>query len=292
MQHQTVVNGLGWFSVGLGLAEIGAPGRVAELVGMRSDRATRRKLRLYGLRGLASGVGILSQSKSAGSLWGRVAGDMMDLASLGTTMRANHTNPRRAAAATAAVLGVTALDVLCATKSSRNGVQSGLNPEHVHIVKTTTISKPPDTVYEFWRELQNLPSFMSHLESVHLTGDRRSHWTAKAPAGRKVEWDAEITEDQPNERIAWRSLEGSDVDNCGTVTFERAPANRGTTVRVELDYAPPGGSVAHQIAKLFGEEPGQQIEDDLRRLKQILEVGEVVRSDASIHRGMHPAQPS
>ncbi|HYI97184.1 MAG TPA: SRPBCC family protein [Bryobacteraceae bacterium] len=293
MQEQRVVKGLGWFSLGLGLAEVAAPGRVAELVGMKSDGATRNRLRLYGMRELAAGVGILTQSRPAGWMWGRVAGDVMDLAYLASTRNSNHRNSGRTVAATAAVLGVTALDIYYARQLSDNGAQgSSSRDSEVHVVKTTTINKPPETVYQFWRDLENLPRFMSHLESVQSTGDGRSHWKAKAPAGRTVEWDAEITEDQPDARIAWKSLEGSDVENRGMVTFERAPGNRGTILRVELNYTPPGGSFASYIAKLFGEEPGQQIEDDLRRLKQILEIGDIVRSDASIHRGMHPARPS
>jgi len=123
--------------------------------------------------------------------------------------------------------------------------------------------------------------FMEHLESVSITGEGRSHWVAKAPAGTTVEWDAVTTEDRANERISWRSIEGSDIDNSGTVEFQKAPGNHGTIVRVELRYTPPAGMVGSTIAKLFGEEPGQQISDDLRRLKQVLEVGEVVVSDGT-----------
>ncbi|MGI9075193.1 MAG: SRPBCC family protein [Bryobacteraceae bacterium] len=132
---------------------------------------------------------------------------------------------------------------------------------------------------------------MKHLESVQVTGENRSHWKATGPGGKTVEWDAEIVDDQPNARIVWRSLEGSDIDNSGSVQFERAPGGRGTLVRVELQYSPPGGVISATLAKLFGEEPGQQVDDDLRAFKQVLETGEVAKSDASIHRGMHAAQP-
>jgi uncharacterized membrane protein len=106
-----------------------------------------------------------------------------------------------------------------------------------------------------------------------------------------VEWDAEITEDRPNELIAWRSLPDSQVPNSGQVRFRDAPGNRGTEVIVELKYQPPGGKIGALIAKLFGEEPGQQVKGDLRRLKQVMEIGEIVHSDASIYPGPHPAQP-
>jgi uncharacterized membrane protein len=144
-----------------------------------------------------------------------------------------------------------------------------------------TVKRPVEEVYRFWRDLSNLPSFMIHLASVEPTGNGRSHWTANAPAGRTVEWDAEVVEDKPNERIAWRSLEGSQVENSGSVTFTPAPGGGGTEVRVELRYDPPGGALGKVVAKLFGEEPQQQITDDLRRLKQVLETGEVVRSEGS-----------
>ncbi len=146
---------------------------------------------------------------------------------------------------------------------------------------TTTINATPDTVYAAWRDFERLPSFMYHLESVSTTSDRRSHWVAKGPAGMSVEWDAEITEDVPGQRIAWRSLEGASVDNAGSVQFRPAPADQGTEVRLELQYSPPGGALGSVVAKLFGQEPNQQISDDLRRFKQIVETGEIARSDGS-----------
>jgi uncharacterized membrane protein len=133
---------------------------------------------------------------------------------------------------------------------------------------------------------------MSNLESVHMTGDNRSHWRAKGPAGTTVEWDAEITQDEPGRCIAWQSLEGSEICNAGRVRFEKAPGGRGTFIRVEMSYQPPMGGIAANVAKLMGKEPEQQVAQDLRHLKQIIETGEVVHSDASIHPGMHPAQPA
>lgn len=149
----------------------------------------------------------------------------------------------------------------------------------VTVRRTMAINKPVDEVFAFWRDFENLPRFMRHLESVTCDDNRRSHWVARAPAGRRVTWDAEIIEERPNELIAWRSLEDSDVKNSGMVVFERGPGARGTTVRVSLTYAPPGGKFAAVIAKLFGEEPGQQVTDDLRRLKQLMEAGEVPTVD-------------
>jgi uncharacterized membrane protein len=116
---------------------------------------------------------------------------------------------------------------------------------------------------------------MKHLESIRVLDDRRSHWVAKGPAGRTAEWDAEIINEIENELIGWRSLEGAQVDNAGSVHFKSSPNGRGTEVRVLLQYNPPGGAVGAVLAKLWGEEPGQQIDGDLRRLKQILEAGAV-----------------
>jgi uncharacterized membrane protein len=151
----------------------------------------------------------------------------------------------------------------------------------MHAKAAITVDRPVEEVYGYWRDLTNLPSFMIHLASVETTGDGRSHWEANAPAGRTVEWDAEVVEDRPNQRIAWRSLDGADVANRGVVEFTPVPKRRGTEVRVELTYDPPGGALGKVIAKLFGEEPQQQIKDDLRRFKQVLETGEVVRSEGS-----------
>lgn len=144
-----------------------------------------------------------------------------------------------------------------------------------------TINASPDAVYNAWRDFERLPMFMYHLESVSPLDDRRSHWVAKAPAGTTVEWDAEIADDVPGQRIAWRSVEGSSVDNTGSVQFRLAPGGQGTEVYVELQYSPPGGALGSAIAKVFGEEPNQQIRDDVRRFKQIVETGEVARSDGS-----------
>jgi uncharacterized membrane protein len=138
---------------------------------------------------------------------------------------------------------------------------------------------PRAEVYRFWRDFANLPRFMKHLESVQVVDETRSHWVAKGPAGRRVEWDAVVHNEVENERIAWRSLPGSDVDNAGTVWFKDAPGDRGTEVRVELQYNPPGGALGAVFAWLWGEEPGVQIQDDLHRLKALLEAGEIVTTE-------------
>jgi uncharacterized membrane protein len=151
----------------------------------------------------------------------------------------------------------------------------------VEVTATTTIRKPISEVYAFWRRLENLPRFMAHLDSVRATGEWTSHWTASAPFDETVEWEAEITDDRPNERIGWRSVGDADVPNQGKVWFLVAPDGESTEVHVLLTYDIPAGKLGKAIAKYFGEEPRQQLDDDLRRLKQVLETGEVVRSDGA-----------
>jgi uncharacterized membrane protein len=139
----------------------------------------------------------------------------------------------------------------------------------IRIERAVTVSRPAEELYHFWRQLENLPRFMDHLESVTMIDENRSHWVAKAPAGTKVEWDAIIHNEIENQLIAWRSLSGSEIDNAGSVHF--TPMDEGTEVRVVLSYDPPAGKVGSAVAKLLGEEPGQQVEDDLRRFKQVME---------------------
>jgi len=150
------------------------------------------------------------------------------------------------------------------------------------VTKSVTINRPREEVYKFWRDFENLPTFMQHLTSVTVTGNGRSRWVANAPAGATVEWTAEILEDRAGSLISWRSVAGSDIQNEGSVRFADAPADRGTEVRVELAYDAPAGSAGVLVATMFAEEPGQQLRDDMRRFKQVMETGEVVRSDGSL----------
>lgn len=147
--------------------------------------------------------------------------------------------------------------------------------EGTEVVRAVTVNRPREDVYSFWRRLENLPRFMKHLESVTALDSRRSHWVAKAPAGKHVEWDAEITRDTPNELISWHSVGDSDVDNSGSVRFADAPGGRGTDIVVAMQYDAPAGGIGRTIAKLFHEEPEQQLRDDLRRFKSVVETGEI-----------------
>jgi uncharacterized membrane protein len=143
----------------------------------------------------------------------------------------------------------------------------------IHVDESITISKPVGEVYRFWRNLENLPQFMDHLESVATRDAGVSHWVAKGPAGMKVEWDARIINEVENKVIGWQSLEGSTVATAGSVTFTETP--RGTELKVHFQYNPPGGKLGAAVARIFGEEPNQTVREDLRRLKRLLETGEV-----------------
>jgi uncharacterized membrane protein len=148
-----------------------------------------------------------------------------------------------------------------------------LTEEGFEVTRAVTIDRPAEELYAFWRDFTNLPRVMRHLESVKVDGDR-SRWTTKAPFG-SVSWDAVMTMDRENELIAWRSLEGADVPNAGSVRFQALPDGRGTEVIVSLRYHPPAGRLGLGIAKIFGEAPERQLSDDLRRFKGLMETGEV-----------------
>ncbi|MCW5983304.1 MAG: SRPBCC family protein [Bryobacteraceae bacterium] len=145
----------------------------------------------------------------------------------------------------------------------------------IKIRRAVTVNKPAGELYEFWRNFGNLPRFMRHLEAVTPLSEGRSRWRVKGPAGRIVEWDAEIIADTPGEMIGWRSLPDAEVDNAGSVRFERAPGGRGTIVRVQLQYNPPGGRAGAFFAKLLGKNPDHQLHGDLMRFKQVMEAGEI-----------------
>jgi uncharacterized membrane protein len=154
-----------------------------------------------------------------------------------------------------------------------------------------TVNKPIEEVYKFWKDPENFSRFMGRIDTVRATEPGRSHWTIKGPADLNIEWDAEVSTDIPNDAISWRSVNG-DVDNTGTVRFRRAAGDRGTEVELEVHFKPKGGEVGERIAKFLLAIPRTQLMNDLRRFKQIMELGEIVKSDASVVKGMHPAQPS
>jgi len=145
----------------------------------------------------------------------------------------------------------------------------------IKMKRSVTVNASADQLYAFWRRLENLSVLFDNVISVRALDDTRSHWSLKVPGGLTLEWDAEITIDRKGEMIGWRSLGGADLDNAGYVRFERAPGGRGTVVRVALQYNPPAGKFGAALATLFGEKPATQIEEALRKFKQVMETGEI-----------------
>jgi uncharacterized membrane protein len=285
---------LGWFSFGLGISQLFTPRAVNWLIGVRDDTRSRACQRLVGVREVTAAAGIFSQRRPAPWLWSRVAGDINDLALLAIGLRKSESRPRTIVAI-GSVVGIGIADTVDAMRNTRAVERDQSDPRRVR--ESITVRAAPEEVYRFWHDFQNFPRFMAHLESVQVMNGR-SHWKATAPAGRTIEWDAEIVEDRPNQLISWRTLPNATVSNAGSVRFAPAPGNRGTEVTVELRYEPPGGTFAAAAAALTGEHPRQQVRDDLRRFKQVLETGTVVVSEGSpegmLSRRMfnqRPAQP-
>lgn len=295
-----LVKALAGASVGLGLSELLAPGKVAALAGVDETARSRRVIRALGARECGHGAALLTGPDRL--VWTRVAGDVLDTALLLAGVAARGPGRRRRGVITAIALsGIGALDLYAAlrtTGTANEGARHGGAARHRAVRAAVTVRRSPDEAYAFWRDLENLPAFTYHLKSVTANGDGRSHWVANAPAGQSVEWDAQIAEDEPGKRIAWQSLPGAVVDNGGSVEFTPTPDGASTEVRVTIGYHLPGGAFGKAALTLFGESPDQQVNDDLRRFKQILETGLVMRSDGSpdgtaSFRQMHqqPAQP-
>jgi uncharacterized membrane protein len=176
--------------------------------------------------------------------------------------------------------GISRRDKLGIALASAGGllVYSGLRPggqRGIHFETSMTINRPAEEVFRYWRNFQNLPLFMSHLQEVRVTGDRSSEWKARGPMGTTVSWQAEITDEKPDQWIVWRSLPGADLDSVGSVQFRPAPGNRGTELTVALDYQPAGGQFGRLVAAMFGRDPEMTIREDLRNFKHIMEAGEI-----------------
>lgn len=165
-----------------------------------------------------------------------------------------------------------------AGEAEKSVIEPVIEMNGVWVERSVIINSQPEKLYRFWHDFENLPRIMPHLEAVQVLSPTQSHWIAKAPAGIKVEWDAEIVREQKNELIAWRSLPGAEVVNAGTVRFLRFAEGQ-TEVRVSIVYEPPGGQAGVLLARLFGEEPGQHIEEDLQRFKQLMESAEGTMSN-------------
>ena len=260
---EQLARGLGWFSVGLGIAQIVAPRVVARLTGVPVPSLL---VIACGVRELACGAGILTQDEPAPWIKARIAGDAVDLAALACGALLPGAERYRIALNAAAVAGVTAIDIYCGRELAKEGRRSP--PRHE--TSSIDIDRPPAELYRFWRDVSNMPRVMPHLRSVKVIDATRSQWTASVEAGTRVEWESEIIDDVPNERIAWRSRDGAILFNAGSVQLAPAP-NGGTRVRVDRLYELPAGTLGVALARLLGRDPAQAIRADLEALKAMME---------------------
>ncbi|HEV7679906.1 MAG TPA: cyclase [Candidatus Dormibacteraeota bacterium] len=243
----SVVRGLGAFSLSLGSAQLAVPGLVCRAIGVRPSGVAQTLQRAVGVREIAAGAGLLTRPRPAAWLWARVGGDAMDIALLSVALTDRRNDRGRVGGALGAVAAITAVDTVSAVRMSAVAAQSS---RRLRRTAAITIRKPVEEVYRAFRQVEPLPG---------------------------VQRQAEITDEVPGELLCWRSVDGAPVPSQGCARFHRAPGDRGTEIVVELEYAPRGGPAA-LLAKLAGEEPQQRARDQLRCLKQVLEIGEVVRS--------------
>lgn len=260
---EALARGIGWLSLGLGVARIFAPRAVARITGVPTPRAL---MVVSGLKQLACGLGLLTQQEAAPWIRARIAGDAISLAALSGSLLMPGA-PRRRLAVTAAVMGgITALDVYCKHDLEAHGRRFPPRHETLGI----DVKRPADELYRFWRDVANLPLVLPHLQSVVAVDGTRSHWVARGAGDTAIEWDAEIIDDVPNERIAWRSLEGAPVFSAGAVQFTPT-ADGATRVRLELLYELPAGSIAGAVGQLFGRLPAGAARADLQAFRRHLE---------------------
>ena len=268
---------LGWFSVGVGLTALLAP----RVFGAATGVGTRTgMLRAIGLRELAAGAGLLTTRAATPWLWSRVAGDMMDLLLLGSAAAKPVIGGRtRSLVSLGLVAGVTAADVAASLRSQRLAQSTRAGAADEYLERSVVINKSPQECYDYWRNLNNAPNFMRMIESVTVIDDRNSHWVARLPPdvrrGAHLEWNSRISEERPGERIAWHSAQDAPLLHAGVVTFERAPGDRGTLVRLVVHFRPAAGRGAAYAAKAVGQSAEFEVMEDLRRFKQILETGEI-----------------
>jgi uncharacterized membrane protein len=174
-----------------------------------------------------------------------------------------------------------AMEVDTVGQQTRGGIRRRKSPGIIHVEQAVTIHRSVEELYRYWRELTHLPQIMSHLRRVEVINGLRSRWTASAPdfAGGEVHWEAQITQDEPPNLIARRSVEDAQVPNSGSVTFTPGPGDRGTVVRVALVYSPPAGRLGHWLTKLWGQDADRQVHDDLARFKAVMECGEMLTTE-------------
>ena len=260
---EQLARGLGWFSIGIGIAQVVAPRTIARLCGVPVPAPL---MVLCGLREIVCGVGLLTQDEPQPWIRTRLAGDALDLAGFGAGALTPGADRRRVAVAGAAVAGVSALDAYCAYQLARRG--RNYPPRHETV--TIEIGCDAQTLYGYWRELANLPQMMPHVSSVQEIDETHSHWVGGGAGDSRLEWDAEIIDDVPGQRIAWRSVEGSNRFHAGSVQFQPL-GEHATQVRVDLLYERQPATLLSALATLCGFDPSKAVRADLRALKRRLE---------------------
>jgi uncharacterized membrane protein len=266
---------LGWFSAGIGMTALLFPKTLAKAIGAPRHSVLTRAM---GLRELVVGAGILSTRRPAGWIKARLASDALDLAVLMRTYGTRGSGPIRLTGATAMAAGITTLDLICANELSKGPaavMESAAKPGVIRAEASMAINKGPEECYRFWRQLENLPKFMKYLESVETTSERASLWRVKLGAKRMAEWECVITRDTPYEEISWQSVGRAALDTNGMVRFEPRLSGPGAIVRVTMQYTPPTARflvLADPVLEIVSE---HQLKEDLRRLKSLMETGEI-----------------
>jgi uncharacterized membrane protein len=275
--RELLVRGLGYFSVGIGLAEVAATQKLAESIGIAD--VPRGVMRTLGIREIANGVGILAAPREPRWMWSRVAGDAIDLSLLLLAFVSPRTSRKRLTGALAAVAGVTLLDALCARLLSRQPYRRVsrkwlTDGRGLRVQKSISINSSPADLYRFCRELSNVPRIATFVESVMENGERQLRWRVRGPDGGPIERVIQIVEDRPNELISWRSSDSAPIEHSGSIRFSPGPDGRGTIVRVEMLRRPvrPGIGASLQI---FASRADFQLSEALRRLKALMETGEI-----------------
>jgi len=296
---RTLAKAMGWFGIGLGAAQLLAPKRVARFAGLPAGPIACRNMRLFGAREVLSGIMILRGKQSSG-LAARVAGDLLDLSVLGSSLgsarglKRLRRSPARQMTALASVAAVTVLDVVgyrktTSVETGKSGSQKSRSP--YQLKASITIDRTAQDLYTFWRDVENLPRFVTQVAKVEGIDEVRSRWTAKV-GGAPVTWEASITEDRPGELIRWRTEAGpaAQVMSGGEVRFTPAPGGRGTEVHVSLET--PGPSVTGALARWLRKLPQKWLGHELHLFKQLMELGEITKAQARFSDAPHPALPN
>lgn len=276
MNGQTTARFLGWFSVGLGLAEVVAPNAITRALGTRRRPGLVRTA--YGLRELAVGAGLLTTRTPQPWVWARVAGDVLDLATLGAALGGRRSNRGAVGFALASVAAVTALDVRTAlalgTENGTSGAtEKGAPPDAEEVRSSITIGRPPEEVYWAWRDPVTVATMLQPFARVHAESPELAHIQPRTPLGGALQWSWDVPDERPGEFMRFRSLEGSTVRNEGTATLRPTADGRGTHLEVHARYQAPGGPLGTKALAAFGLVPQKALDETLDRFRDLVESG-------------------